>query len=301
MGRLFWGLVVIVLGVLFLAANLGWIDVGFVLSLWRLWPLILVVIGLNLLLGGRNRSLAAVLIILIVAGGLGIAWAGWHSGSPAAFGGGTVTTTPITQPANPAVTSGSADISVGSAEVVIQGQSAARGLVVGTFTTGRTPKISQGVTNGAYSLNVGTEGQGGVWILPWMGVGSERERLELGLSPAVPWTVRVDGGATKTEIDLTTVRLQDLNVDAGASSVRVIVGSTVAEGAQVTINGSVGSYHVTLPRALRVNLTLDSSLSSKNLEGFRSTGADTYVHDGSGMTLHVHIKASVSSVRVDLR
>jgi hypothetical protein len=301
MGRLFWGLVVIVLGVLFLAANLGWIDVGFVLSLWRLWPLILVVIGLNLLLGDRNRSLAAVLTILVVAGGLGIAWAGWHSGGSAVFGGGTVTTTPITQPADPAVTSGSALISVGGAEVVIHGQPAGSSLVVGAFKTSRTPKISQTVTSGAYNLSVGTEGQGGIWILPWTGAGSQRERLELGLSPGVPWTLRVDGGATKTEIDLTTVQLKDLRVDAGASSVRVVVGPTVVAGAQLTVNGGAGSYHVTIPRDLRVNLTLDSSLSARNLEGFRSTGAGTYVHEGPGKTLDVHIKASVSSVRVDLR
>ena len=48
-GRVIWGLIVLVLGVLLLAANFGWIDRGFVLSLWQLWPLILVLIGIGLL------------------------------------------------------------------------------------------------------------------------------------------------------------------------------------------------------------------------------------------------------------
>jgi hypothetical protein len=302
MGRLFWGLVLVVVGGLFLAANLGWIDVGFVISLWRLWPLILVVVGVNLLLGGRHRALAAVLTVAIVAGGLGVAYAGWHSGDWAVFGGGNVTTTPITQPASPGVTAGSATIDVAASEVVVHGPgpgSAGR-LVDGSFQTARKPVIGQTVSNGTYALNVGAEGSD-VVVLPWNAGGSRRERLELGVSSTIPWVITLNGGATKTQIDLTDVLLRELVLGASASSVRVIVGPQVTDGARVTINGSVGSYHVTLPKDLHILLTLDTSLASRNLEGFTSTGGNRFVHDGPGKAMDVSIKTSVGAIRVDLR
>ena len=48
-------LILIVLGVLFLARNLGWtdLDLGRLLSTW--WPLILIAVGLSLLLRRGTR------------------------------------------------------------------------------------------------------------------------------------------------------------------------------------------------------------------------------------------------------
>ena len=63
-----------------LAGNLGWISWDFVLSLWQLWPLVLVIIGIQLLLGRRRPTLAAVLIVVVVVAGGAFAWYGWSSG-----------------------------------------------------------------------------------------------------------------------------------------------------------------------------------------------------------------------------
>jgi len=173
-------------------------------------------------------------------------------------------------------------------------------LVDGSFQTARKPVIGQTVSNGTYALNVGAEGSD-VVVLPWNAGRSRRERLELGVSSTIPWVITLNGGATKTQIDLTDVLLRELVLDASASSVRVIVGPQVTDGARVTINGSVGSYHVTLPKDLHILLTLDTSLVSRNLEGFTSTGGNRYVHDGPGKAVDVSIKTSVGAIQVDLR
>lgn len=49
-------LVLIVLGVLFLLNNLGYtnLSLGRLISTW--WPLILIIVGVSLLLGGRKRG-----------------------------------------------------------------------------------------------------------------------------------------------------------------------------------------------------------------------------------------------------
>jgi hypothetical protein len=57
-GPIFWPILIIVIGVLFLLSNLGMLPFS-PWELWRLWPLILVVIGLDILLEitlGRGRA-----------------------------------------------------------------------------------------------------------------------------------------------------------------------------------------------------------------------------------------------------
>lgn len=53
-GRIFWGLILIILGVLFLFDQLGEIDFGEIVSTY--WPVIFIVLGLSILAGSGFRS-----------------------------------------------------------------------------------------------------------------------------------------------------------------------------------------------------------------------------------------------------
>lgn len=46
--KIFWGLLFVLIGGLVLASNFGWAEVKW-FNLWRLWPLIIVAIGLSIL------------------------------------------------------------------------------------------------------------------------------------------------------------------------------------------------------------------------------------------------------------
>ena len=89
----------IVFGFLLLANNLGWVSWGFWESLGYLWPLILVLMGIELILTGHGAwgAIAATLAVLLVVGTIAAAaflapwsgsdrvWASWWTGS-APFG-----------------------------------------------------------------------------------------------------------------------------------------------------------------------------------------------------------------------
>ena len=57
-GRLGWGVFFLTLGLVPLAIRLGWVDPAWFEGIWRLWPLILVGIGIGLIL--RRTALAAI-------------------------------------------------------------------------------------------------------------------------------------------------------------------------------------------------------------------------------------------------
>jgi hypothetical protein len=85
-GPLFWGLLLIPLGAIPLLARAGIIDTAAFVDAWRLWPLILVGVGLAILLGNRRAGLAATvtlaLVLGVVGGGAlasGVPWVGFGS------------------------------------------------------------------------------------------------------------------------------------------------------------------------------------------------------------------------------
>jgi len=62
-GRIFWGLMLIILGVLFLLDQLGEIDFGEIVSIY--WPVIFIVIGLSILIGSGFHGAGSGLFFIL--------------------------------------------------------------------------------------------------------------------------------------------------------------------------------------------------------------------------------------------
>jgi hypothetical protein len=68
--------VLIGVGVALLLSNLGYLDWSAWTVLWRLWPLLLVALGIELLIGRRSvvgTIISGVLILALVAGAIALA------------------------------------------------------------------------------------------------------------------------------------------------------------------------------------------------------------------------------------
>jgi hypothetical protein len=299
-GRVLVAVILIVIGALLLAGNLGWISWDFVLSLWQLWPLILVVIGIELLLGRRHTRLAAVLIVLVIVAGGAFAWYGSSSGDWG-WGGATETVTTIQGSNAVGVTSAKATLKIGASDITIRGGDIPR-VLQGTWTSHGRPSFTQSVEGSAYSAEFTQSSTGVVFIF-----GPRRESLDLtlaggagGLVKGLPWDLRLDTGASSSTIDLTGVTLSRLTVNSGAASVDVKVGADVVDNATVAIKGGAGSYNLELPSTLNLRVQTKTGLSSNSFSsGFTKEG-ETYVHNGGGPRLAVSIEAGVSSVDVSL-
>lgn len=63
--KIVFGVILIILGILFLFANLNLLSWDFVTGLWKLWPLVLVLWGLDLVIKG-NKVLKTILFLFIV-------------------------------------------------------------------------------------------------------------------------------------------------------------------------------------------------------------------------------------------
>lgn len=70
-GLLFWGLALITGGAVALAAQQGYIDRDLINQAWRLWPLILVAIGLSILLSRTPAAIVGTISAALVVGSAG--------------------------------------------------------------------------------------------------------------------------------------------------------------------------------------------------------------------------------------
>jgi len=291
-GRLLLALILIALGVVFLLGQFGWLEWDFAFSLWRLWPVVLILIGIQLVLGHRRPLLALLLMVVVLAGGIAVVWAGWDQDDGLLA---SATVIPIDGLPTAGVSTASLTLEAGASNLTIEG--GARGQMVDAeWSTRRQPEIVQKVADGRYELTLRQAG-GLRFPIP----SSHESSLRLALAPRIPWDLALEVGATSTRIDLTDVTLSRMTVDAGASSVHLILGREVVDGATVEVQGGVGSYRIEIPRSLNVELLVDAGLSSKDIAPeFEAQPGDRYVYRGGGETVNVTVKSGLSSVTVSL-
>src|ERR671918_1678944 len=67
-GLLFWGLALVTAGAIALASSQGWIESGLLVGLWRLWPVVLIAIGLSIVLSRTPLAIIGTLIAALVVG-----------------------------------------------------------------------------------------------------------------------------------------------------------------------------------------------------------------------------------------
>jgi hypothetical protein len=280
--NLFWPAALILIGVIALLINSGAVSADRLYRLGDLWPLILIVIGLELLarraLPGQNGDVAAVLIVLLAAGGA-IAY--------------------VALAPNP-TTSGKVDshaplgnldhatleIDAGAASITVTGTSSLEGdLYHATISySGSKPEISLDRSNGSLTISQGNSGFGVFQ--------TRRFTMDLQINSSVPWTISSNGGASTETFNLASVPLKSMDINTGASRENITLGAPSGV-VPITINGGALTVNLHRPAGTgasvsvsggAVSLTFDGRQSHAigNLQQSTGSGTDTYRVEVSG-------------------
>ena len=68
-----WGIFLVFLGIVFLFQTLDVLPWGLWRTLWRYWPVLIIITGLGILLRRYNVWLVSLLVLVVLGAGLGIA------------------------------------------------------------------------------------------------------------------------------------------------------------------------------------------------------------------------------------
>ena len=254
-------LILITIGVLFLLANLGMLPLTFWEIAARFWPLVLILIGLEIILGRRSLIGSLIVVVLWLALIAGVVWLSFAGGGilPAA----ATTSEQLTQPLS-GIQSASIDLNIGISRVNINALNPnATDLMQGTFHHAEGSQIVKTYNVAGSEGRLALSEQGTAWTF-WSGASS---RWDIALNPQVPLTLRVNGGAGNANLDLSALNVTALTIDAGVGSLNI---TTPKAGATVmSVNGGVGSTRITIPPGVAARIAVNGGLGGTHVDEAR--------------------------------
>lgn len=290
-GRLLVGIVIIFIGLVFLGHNLGWFTVNF--DWWNLWPLIIIVIGLSFLTGrGWLSGLVGIIVTLIVIGLVALLIFG-NVGSNLMNKETTRTGISIVKEAG--VESVDINIKYGAGKINIGGGSDV--LISGSHESNfLTLDKDSEVDNNIQKVNLKTVGS-------WRTFGKHINDLDLKLSNDTLTKLSVDTGAVDASFDFSEIMAESINLNIGASSLKIVMGDKV-DKSSLNIKAGASSIDITLPQTAGARLNLSSGLTSKNLTNFKQIDSNHYETDNyqsATKKIDMDFDLGATSLKIDWR
>ncbi|HEV8536389.1 MAG TPA: DUF5668 domain-containing protein [Candidatus Limnocylindria bacterium] len=250
----FWPVLLIAIGLVFLLQNFGVISGVSWLALARLWPLLLILIGLDIAFAPRWPLPTLATEVLVIAAGLALVAYAPGVGGFIFFshdGGTGVTDASVPRGSATALSlriNGGAANSyrvTGGATAIVEAHSANADLRVRTSGTSRVQvTIDQ----------VGPENIAVFRTVP-------PAEIEVRIASDVPTSFDMNAAAGEFDVDLSDVRVTDARVNTGASAMRLVLPKPTGEVA-LRINGGASNIVVTVPDAVEAKLTTTGGLLS---------------------------------------
>jgi cell wall-active antibiotic response 4TMS protein YvqF len=265
----FWPAILILIGVLALLVNSGAISSDRLGLLFDLWPLILIVIGLELIarrgLQGSAGDLAAVLIVLIAAGGA-VAYVALAP-NPGATG------RLDSSEAVGGLDRASLTVDAGAATMTVTGSSSLGGDLYQAHIdySGGKPTVSLDRSSGQLHISQNSHG---------FGFQTRRFTLDLQINSSLPWTITSNGGASTETYRLSDVHLGSMEINTGASHEDITLGKPSGV-IPITINGGALTVNLHRPAGTGAAVTVSGGAVSLTFDGHQNHAIGT-LQDSTG-------------------
>jgi hypothetical protein len=297
---LFWPLLLIALGLVFLLGNFGFISGVSWLAILSLWPLLLVLIGLDIAFARRWPLPTLAAEVLVIVGGLALA-----ATSPTfpifgfSTGGGN----------------GVADVSAARGGATAMSVTVNGGAGRYRVSGGATDLIDAHSANPDLRLRIA--GPPARPDLRVDQVGPEgffrntgQVDIDMHLASDVPTSFTMNSGAGEFDVDLSEVQVADARMNTGASTLRLVLPKPNGDVA-VRISAGASSIVVTVPDGVDARISTSGGLLSLRSDNARlgegggtggcvacGTSVQTSGYSGAKDRVTVTVMAGASSITV---
>lgn len=295
--RLFFPILLIVVGVVILLNNVGILPWSIWLSIGQLWPVVLILLGIEILVGRRNSWLGAVLAAVILIAVVVVATFMTFTGHTFTNSG-TLQEQSFTQPLAGA-TQGNVNLTFPAGTVNVAALPANDSSLVratAALPPGLTLSQQQGISDTTAESSISVQGSSRD-IFPFGNSnGHGGVRLDALLSRHVPLTLRVEVGAGQSTFNLTDLAVQTFSLNAGAGQTTVYFPAAAGQ-TQAEINSGAGQLTLIIPPNVGaaihtkvgiVNIHVPASRFQKTSAGYQSLNYGTSTNKVD-ITLHLGI------------
>ncbi len=306
-GRVRTGVILISIGVLLLLNTTGVVDFGFWYWIGKLWPVILIAIGLEKIFASASSSsvrnlawLSPLLIVAVVSYAVmaGVPPSNSHFGdwnwnwdfsdnSPS----GSMSTW------NESFT-GTADkldvtFRLDAGRITVRdGAEAGNVLTARANSRGEKPRVETSISDGVQRIKI-TQKDGYS--------GRSRDQWIMKLSDSIPVDLSVDGGAARIRLDLTSVKAQSLDLQAGAADIDIFFGALVPD-VTCKIDCGAASLNVTIPANAGIRVKQTGAMqhfSEGDIEMVEHGGYnESRDYESAPVKIDLTLDAALSSMRL---
>jgi Domain of unknown function (DUF5668)/N-terminal domain of toast_rack, DUF2154 len=291
---LFWPLVLISLGALLLLQNIGLLPAGLWAALAQLWPVALILLGLDLLIGRRSSAGAALVIIagvLLVAGAL--TWAALRA-QQLPLGGDQRLAQTVDGAARANVT---INFRAGALRLSALGPS--DHLMEATVHNGPGDSVHQDYSVSSGAGRLALEQQANALFVPFLASRGSLAQWDVLLARRLPLALDVNTGAGAATLDLTGLQLTSLSLSTGPGQTDVTFPA--GQAAQASLRTGAGATTLNLPGDLALRLTVHSTLTNVSVSSRLARAGPVYTTPGFDPArpfLDLEVNAGLGSVTV---
>lgn len=293
---LFWPLVLITIGVVFLLVNFGFIPGVTALSLFNLWPLLLILGGVDIAIGRRWPLAALGIDVAVIALGLAlVATQPTFLGGPFFIVSGGVAGERDVSVARQSATSLSLEINGGAGRFRVSGGSTMLVEAHSGSDDLRLRRSTKTVVTGGERADVRIDQSGNRRL------GGPAIDVETRIASDVPTDLSLDGGAGEFIIDLSDVTLRSAELNVGAASLTLTLPRPTAE-VGIEVNAGASSIVIVVPDGVEARVTTSGAIVSLRSTNTRLTAsgsaAESSGYGAAKARVIVRVTAGASSVTI---
>ncbi|MDB4901222.1 MAG: hypothetical protein JWQ63_503 [Mucilaginibacter sp.] len=313
------GLVLVFIGAAFLLNNFGYIHFHWY-NIFHLWPIFLVIAGVNLVFAHNKSPWATILKIAVVVFGLGLLffgdfgdrfnfWPGRHMyyNNDMDNNNDNNDDSDSTDSSNVKSVGNGRFVEPYKADIKIARLNISGGGTSYTLndTTNQLFSANTKDTYGRYDFSHSQDDS--VYVLDFkmrdhhgFNFDSDKNAAIMRLNPNPVWEIHVETGATKLDFDLSKFKIRELYLHGGAASFNVKLGAPLAL-TNVDVQTGVSGVDISIPQNAACSVETDSGLSDNHFEGFNKTRDNNYETPGFAAAknkIHIHISGGLSDFKV---
>jgi hypothetical protein len=298
--NIIWGLILVLIGVLFILKNLGVIYFSWY-GVWKLWPVVLVLIGVAILPVKDSIKVILTVIVLAIAAYFLLAVTGQkHFSDRWSFKFHDDEQSYADKPMDIDQRIFEAyDTTITDAQLIFD---AAAGNFKIDETSDDLFEFIRDGNLGRYNYaikDMGSRREINIELEEGRVIGGDfKNRVSLKLNPNPVWDINIDVGAASIDLDLTAFKINELDIDGGASSINLSLGELHSQS-RVKINSGASSITIRVPESFACEVNTSTVLSSKDLPGFNKIGGGSYVtpdFSEKEKNIIIDVEAAVSSL-----
>lgn len=131
--------------------------------------------------------------------------------------------------------------------------------------------------------------------------GTNRNKANVKLNPAIVWDLKFNIGAADFRGDFRQFKISDIEIDGGASSIRLKIGDLL-ETSSIDIEAGAASIRIDIPIDAGCKIVSETFMVDLDLDGFTKNEDGIYFSDNykeSTQKINVKLEAAISQLTVN--